>query len=148
MKFPLVRELAAEGVPVAVTCRVMGFSKQAYFKWLRDPVSTLDWEIAHLTNTVVDAHHDDPTFGYRFLADELERQGLKVSENRVWRLCRDQRIWSNHSKKRGHAASIVDRVRPSTTTWSSSTSARVESTSCGSAISRSTRRVKASSTPA
>ena len=24
MKFPLVRELAAEGVPVAVTCRVMG----------------------------------------------------------------------------------------------------------------------------
>jgi len=27
MKFPLVRELAAEGVPVAVTCRVMGFSK-------------------------------------------------------------------------------------------------------------------------
>ena len=101
MKFPLVRELAVEGIPVAVTCRVMGFSKQAYFKWLRDPISTRDWENAHLTNAAVDAHHDDPTFGYRFLADELERQGLKVSENRVWRLCRDQRLWSNHAKKRG-----------------------------------------------
>ena len=101
MKFPLVRELAAEGVPVAVTCRVMGFSKQAYFKWLRDPVCRRDLENAYLTNAAVDAHHDDPTFGYRLIADELERQGHRVCENRVWRLCSEQRLWSNHSKKRG-----------------------------------------------
>jgi hypothetical protein len=29
MNFPLVLDLAAEGIPVAVTCRALGFSKQA-----------------------------------------------------------------------------------------------------------------------
>jgi hypothetical protein len=32
MMFPLVRDLAAGGVPVAVACRVAGFSKLAIFK--------------------------------------------------------------------------------------------------------------------
>ena len=32
MKFPLVRELAAEGVPVAVTCRVMGLIQAGLFQ--------------------------------------------------------------------------------------------------------------------
>jgi hypothetical protein len=38
---------------------------------------------------------------YRLIADELELKGLKASENRVWRLCSEQGLWSNHSKKRG-----------------------------------------------
>ena len=101
MKYPLVRELAAEGVPVAVTCRVMGFSKQAYFKWLADPVSQRDWDDAHLTNVAIDVHSDDPAFGYRFIADELNDKGLSCSENRVWRLCSEERLWSNHAKTRG-----------------------------------------------
>jgi hypothetical protein len=37
----------------------------------------------HLTNTAVDVHHDDPAFGYRFVADELERLGHVESEDRV-----------------------------------------------------------------
>jgi hypothetical protein len=32
MIYPLFRELAAEKIPVAVTCRVLGFSKQAFYK--------------------------------------------------------------------------------------------------------------------
>ena len=40
MMFPLVLELAADRkIPVAVTCRVLGFSKQAFFVWRRNPVS-------------------------------------------------------------------------------------------------------------
>ena len=35
MMYPLVRDLAADGIPVAVTCRVLGFSKQAFYKWRR-----------------------------------------------------------------------------------------------------------------
>lgn len=31
MTYPLVGDLAADGIPVAVTCRVLGFSKQAYY---------------------------------------------------------------------------------------------------------------------
>ncbi len=101
MMYPLVRELAADRIPVAVTCRVLGFSKQAYYAWRRDPVSRRDWENAHLTNAAVDAHRDDPTFGYRFIADDLAAAGHRVSERRVWRLCSQQRLWSLHAKKRG-----------------------------------------------
>jgi putative transposase len=52
MIYPLVRELAAEKIPVAVTCRVLGFSKQAYYKWQANPVSQRDWDDAHLINEV------------------------------------------------------------------------------------------------
>ncbi len=101
MMYPLVRDLAAEDVPVAVTCRVLQFSKQGYFKWRRRPCSRRDLDNAYLTNAALDVHHDDPAFGYRFIADELERLGHQVSENRVWRLCSEQRLWSAHAKKRG-----------------------------------------------
>ena len=33
MMYPLVLDLAADGVPVTVTCRVLGFSTQAFYKW-------------------------------------------------------------------------------------------------------------------
>ena len=103
MIYPLVRDLAAEEIPVAVTCRVLKFSKQGYFKWRQQPCSRRDLENAHLTNAAVDVYRDDPAFGYRFIADELEREGHRASENRVWRLCSEQRLWSLTSKKRGLA---------------------------------------------
>ena len=37
MIYPLVRELAADKISVAVTCRVLGFSKQAFYKWRASP---------------------------------------------------------------------------------------------------------------
>jgi transposase InsO family protein len=101
MMYPLVLDLAAEQIPVAVTCRVLGFSKQAFYKWRADPVSRRDWDDAHLTNAAVDIHHDDPEFGYRFITDELAGHGITASRNRVNRLCTQQRLWSVHSRKRG-----------------------------------------------
>jgi transposase InsO family protein len=101
MMYPLVLELAADRIPVTVTCRVLGFTKQAFYAWRKDPVSRRDWVNAHLTNAAVDAHRDDPTFGYRFIADDLAAAGHLVSERRVWRLCSQQRLWSLHAKKRG-----------------------------------------------
>ena len=88
-------------VPVAVACRVLGLSTQGYYKWLKNPVSQRDWDDAHLINAASDIHFDDPAYGYRFIADELAEQGFTASENRVWRLCSTQRIFSLHSKKRG-----------------------------------------------
>jgi putative transposase len=32
MMYPLVLDLAADGIPVTVTCRVLGFSKQAFYQ--------------------------------------------------------------------------------------------------------------------
>lgn len=85
MMFPLVRELAADRIPVAVTCRVLGFSKQAFFQW-----------------RAVDLHRDDPAFGYRFISDGIEAEaGLAASARRVWRLCSEQRLSTVFSKKRG-----------------------------------------------
>ncbi|WP_253386626.1 IS3 family transposase [Microbacterium foliorum] len=102
MMFPLVHELAADRIPVAVTCRVLGFSKRAFFRWRANPVSQRDWDNAHLTNAAVDLHRDDPAFGYRFISDEIEAEaGLAASERRVWRLCSEQKLWSVFSKKRG-----------------------------------------------
>jgi putative transposase len=102
MSYPLVLDLAADKIPVAVNCRVLGFSKQqAFYAWRRNPVSQRDWDDAHLINAALDVHRDDPAFGYRFIADELPARGITASENRVARLCSQQRIWSVFSKKRG-----------------------------------------------
>ena len=39
-----MKELAADGIPVAVTCRVLKLSRQPYYRWLADPVT--DAELA------------------------------------------------------------------------------------------------------
>ena len=100
MTYPLVIDLQAEGIPVSLTCRVLGFSKQAFYKWKANPISDREWEDAHLINTAMDIHAGDPEFGYRFIADELEDKGIIASENRVQRLCSQEQIWSSFSKKK------------------------------------------------
>ena len=97
MMYPLVRELAASNallrVPVAVTCRVLGFSRQAFYQWCVIPVSDRDWEEAHLFNAALDVHAEGPTFGYRLIHDELvHEQGLVAFETRVGRLRSENRI--------------------------------------------------------
>jgi transposase InsO family protein len=101
MMYPLVQELAVDGIPVTLTCRVLGFSKQAFYKWQVNPVTDREWADAHLINTAMSIHADDPTFGYRFIADQLAERGITASENRVQRLCQQQQIWSVFAKKRG-----------------------------------------------
>jgi transposase InsO family protein len=84
---------------VRLTCGVLGFSAQGFYKWQADPVSRRDYDDAHLVNVIRDVHEDDPEFGYRFISDELERAGHMVGERRVWRLCSEHRIWSTTTKK-------------------------------------------------
>lgn len=103
MIYPLVGDLAVDGIPVTVTCRVLGFSPQAYYKWRTNPVSQRDWDDAHLINAALDIHHDDPAFGYRFIADELPAHGITAGANRVARLCSQQRIFSVFAKRKGLA---------------------------------------------
>lgn len=75
-------------VPVAVACRVLGFSEQAYYQWLKHPVSAREAEEQHLIAVLWRLHEEDPEGGYRVLADDLADLGYRVSERRVWRLCR------------------------------------------------------------
>jgi len=78
---------------------VLGHSTQAYYAWLADPISPREFEDAYLTNALIDAHEDDPEFGYRFLADEVEPAGHQVGERRVWWLRSQQKLWSTTVRK-------------------------------------------------
>src|SRR5690242_4108286 len=77
MSYPMVLELDAEGIPVRLTCGVLGFSPQAFSTWRVRSCSSRDLDDAHLTNALVDLHAEDPAFGYRFLADELVAGGYE-----------------------------------------------------------------------
>ena len=93
-------------VPVAVALRVLGLSRQGYYKWLADPVSQRDWDDAHLLDVILDVYEDDATLGYRLITDELDDEhGIRVGENRVHRLCKAAGITASHHKKRSKAGS-------------------------------------------
>ena len=49
MTYPVVKDLARDGIPVKLSCRVLGFSRQAYYQWLAEPVSEREWSDAHLS---------------------------------------------------------------------------------------------------
>jgi putative transposase len=101
MRYPLVRELAADGIPVAVTCRVLKIARQPYYRWLANPVPDAELTEAYLANALFDAHRDDPEFGYRFLADEARDAGHSACNRTMWRVCSVNGWWSAFGKKRG-----------------------------------------------
>lgn len=79
-------ELAADGIPVAVTCRVRNLARQPYYRWLAAPVTEAELIEASRANALFDAHCDDPEFGYRFLADEADAAGEPMAVRTAWRM--------------------------------------------------------------
>lgn len=100
MIYPLVSELAADGVPVAVTCRVLKLARQPYYRWREQPMTSSEWVQAHRINALHDAHLDDPTFGYRFLANEARKAGWRMSRRTAWALCSQTGILSRAQRRR------------------------------------------------
>ena len=96
-----MRELAADGIPVAVSCRVLKLSRQPYYRWLATPVPEADIVEAYRANALFDAHCDDPEFGYRYLADEAESAGHPMAVRTAWRLCSTNSWFSAFGKGRG-----------------------------------------------
>ena len=96
-----MKELAADGIPVTVTCRVLKLARQPYYRWLAEPVTAGELAEAYWANALFDAHRDDPEFGYRFLIDEANSSGQRMCERTAWRICRDNAWWSAFGKKRG-----------------------------------------------
>ncbi len=99
--YPLVKELAADGIPVVVTCRVLKLARQPYYRWRAHPIGERELAEAYLANAVFDAHADDPEFGYRLLADEVRQAGHRRCDRTVWRVCAANQWWSAFGKKRG-----------------------------------------------
>ena len=53
-------ELAADGIPVAVSWRVLKLSRQPCYRWRKQQVTQVELIEAHCANALVDVHRDDP----------------------------------------------------------------------------------------
>ena len=95
-----MNELAADGIAVTVTCRVLGIARQPYYRWLKKPVTDAELAEAYRANALFDAHREDPEFGYRYLADEAEAAGEKMCRRTAWRIC-SAGGWTSTISKRG-----------------------------------------------
>lgn len=100
MMLPLVTDLAADGVPVTVSCRVLDLCRQQYYRWRNQPMTDAELDEAYLANAIFDAHTDDPEFGYRFLADEVRAGGWDVGDRTVWRIASRNGWWCQFAKSR------------------------------------------------
>ena len=100
MSYPLVRDLAEQGIPVTVTCEVLKIARQPYYRWLANPVTASELEEAYRANALFDAHKDDPEFGYRYLADEARDAGQVMADRTAWRICSENGWWSAFGKKK------------------------------------------------
>ena len=94
-------ELAADGIPVAVSLRVLKLSRQPYYRWRHQQVTKAEVVEAYRSNALLDAHLNDPEYGYRFLVGEAAEAGEQMCERTAWRICRDNQWWSVFGKKRG-----------------------------------------------
>lgn len=86
---------------MTVTCRVLKLSRQPYYRWLADPITTSEVVEAYRANALFDAHKDDPEFGHRLLADEARDAGEAMSDRTAWRIASSNGWWSAFGKKRG-----------------------------------------------
>jgi hypothetical protein len=89
-----------------------------------------DWSDAHVTNSIVDVHADDPEFGCRFIADELEQAGRDLGEGREHLLHRHTGL-VDHDPQRVVEVRARRRGRRSTTTSCSETSPPAALMRCG-----------------
>ena len=93
-------ELAGDGIPVAVSCRVLKLARAPYYRWLREPVRSAEKLRQQRITALREAHGDDPEFGYRLLADEARQAGFPMADRTAWRLCNQSGIMSAIVKTR------------------------------------------------
>ena len=108
--YPVIGELAADGIPVAVACRVLDVARQPYYRWLHRPVGPTEALRRVLTAAIQAAHGDDPEFGYRFLADEVRAGGHDVCDRTVWRICSQNGWWASFSVPNRRCKATIGRL--------------------------------------
>ena len=99
--FRLVRELAADGFPVAVACRVLSVSTSGYYEWAKRPPPLRDVEDAYLLDTIIEVHAAArSTYGVRRVHAELVlgRQH-RVGRRRIARLMRCHGLAGVHRRR-------------------------------------------------
>lgn len=90
MTFRLVAELAADGIDVAVACRMLKVSRSGYYDWRSRAPSERDLADAHLAHQVRQIHAmSRGTYGAPRVHAELRLgMGIRVGRKRVARLLR------------------------------------------------------------
>src|SRR3546814_13252657 len=86
--------------PYTTLFRSLKLARQPYSRWRNDPIRDADVLRAYRINALHDAHEDDPTFGYRYLADEARRAGWRMSRRTAWKLCSQAGILSSAQRRR------------------------------------------------
>jgi transposase InsO family protein len=110
--FRLVRELAADGIPVAVACRVLRVSRSGFHAWVSRPPSARTVADARLSATIAEVHvMSRGSYGAPRVHAELRLgMGVRCGRKRVARLMRAAGLAGiSHRRKRG-------RSRPDTAT--------------------------------
>ena len=98
---PLVHELAVDGYPVAVTCRVLKISRSVHYDTLKRAPSARQLADVELTDTLLAIHTASRgTYGVRRVHAELRlRRALRCGHKRVWRLMRTAGICGIHRRR-------------------------------------------------
>jgi putative transposase len=103
MRFRLVRELAGDGIPVAVTCRVLGVSTSGFYEWRDRAPSARQTADRALTETIRQIHQmSRGSYGSPMVHKELRMgHGVRCSRKRIERLMRHACLHGNYRRK-GH----------------------------------------------
>lgn len=101
--FPLVRELAAQKIPVAVTCRVLAVSTSGYYEWKDRPLSQRAVADQKLTTLITEIYMASRrSYGSpRIHAELREKHGICVGRKRVSRLMKQVSISGIKKRRRG-----------------------------------------------
>ena len=101
MIYPVVGELADEGVPVRVACRVLRVSPSGFYEWRDRPLSLRDRSDLELTSTIRQIHEASRgTYGSPRVHAELRLGlGIRCSRKRVERLMRVGQMAGVHRRK-------------------------------------------------
>ena len=105
-------ELAADNIPVALSLRFLKLSRAPHDRWRNQQVTKTELIETYRANALLDAHRDDPEFGYRFMIDEAAEASEVMSERTAWKICRDNQWWSVFGKKRGKNGKRPDLIWP------------------------------------
>lgn len=101
MIYPVVRELAADRIPVATACRVLKVSCSGFYEWRDRPLSASAVRNAELTETLKAIHTGShATYGARRVHAELRLGAHRmVARKRVERLMRAAGLAGVHRRR-------------------------------------------------
>ena len=98
----MVHELAADGIDVAVACRVLKLSRSGYYEWRSRPIPPRQQENEYLVKLIERIHAESRgTYGWPRVAAELRLGlGLPVNHKRVARLMRQAGLQGLYRRRR------------------------------------------------